>query len=411
MCPLRYYPMLRQSKEPTYLRFELVRFARTHGIKPAARQFSTTVKTVRKWLRRWRPGSLQGLQDQSRAPRHPRQGITTRQRQQAVRLKRRLPSWGASRMKRDFHLSLSEKAIRRIWHEEGLLRRKRRKHKTKQCLREVKREWRLFEQTCVDTKDLCDIPELWAQAQLHGLPRYQYTAREVTSGWHYMAFAQECTLAYSKLFAEVILSHLKGCGVKFKDSRLQTDNGCEFVGNWQRKSDSAFTLAVESVKGLRHTTIPVRAHTWQSDVETAHRLIEDEFYEVEHFSSRSDFLAKAKVYNLWFNVARRNSGKEYKTPWELIHEKEPKVDPAICALPPVFLDELFMKKLDSKLMWGYDVIPHPFDGQICSRRFRSIRSARYQSRRHARAKIGEGVEVEEVLTREAQILFASSCLR
>jgi hypothetical protein len=25
----------------------------------------------------------------------------------------------------------------------------------------------------------------------------------------------------------------------------------------------------------------------------------------------------------------------------------------------VFLDELFMKKLDSKLQWGYDVIPHP----------------------------------------------------
>ena len=32
---------------------------------------------------------------------------------------------------------------------------------------------------------------------------------------------------------------------------------------------------------------------------------------------------------------------------------------AICALPPVFFDELFMKKLDSKLLWGYDVIPHP----------------------------------------------------
>ena len=60
MCPLRYYPMLRQSKEPTYLRFELVRYARTHGIKPAARQFSTTVKTVRKWLRRWRPARSKG---------------------------------------------------------------------------------------------------------------------------------------------------------------------------------------------------------------------------------------------------------------------------------------------------------------------------------------------------------------
>jgi transposase len=359
MCPLRYYPMLRRSTDPIYLRFELVRFAREHGIKPAAREFGTTARTVRKWLRRWEPGSLRGLADRSRAPHHPRRGVTAAQRRRAVRLKRKLPSWGAQRIKRDFSLALSEKALRRIWREEGLLRRKRRKHKTKQCLREVKKAWRLFEQVSVDTKDLCDIPELWAQARALGLPRYQYTAREVVSGWHYLAYAQECALAYSKLFAEVVLAHLVGCGVSFRGARLQTDNGCEFVGNWQAKADSQFTEAVEAVKGLRHTRCPPRAHTWQSDVETAHRLIEDEFYEVERFRSRSDFLAKAASYNLWFNVGRRNSGKEHQTPWEIIREREPGVDPAICALPPVFLDELFMKKLDAKLMWGYDVIPHP----------------------------------------------------
>ncbi len=104
MCPLRYYPMLRRTTEPTYLRFELVRFAREHGIKPAAREFGTTVKTVRKWLRRWEPGSLRGLADRSRAPLNPRHGVTPAQRRRAVALKRRLPSWGASRMKRDFRL-------------------------------------------------------------------------------------------------------------------------------------------------------------------------------------------------------------------------------------------------------------------------------------------------------------------
>jgi transposase len=160
--------MPRRTTEPTYLRLELVRYARDHGIKPAARQFSTTVKTVRKWLRRWEPGSLRGLADRSRAPLHPRHGITPAQRRRAVSLKRRLPSWGASRMKRDFSLALSGKALLRIWREEGLLKKKRRKHKTKQCLREVKKAWRLFEQTCVDTQDLCDIPELWAQAQALG---------------------------------------------------------------------------------------------------------------------------------------------------------------------------------------------------------------------------------------------------
>src|SRR5256714_1227759 len=130
MCPLRYYPMLRRTTEPTYLRFEMVRFAREHGIKPAARQFSTTVKTVRKWLRRWEPGSLRGLADHSRAPLRPRRGITAAQRRRAVSLKRRLPSWGAARMKRDFRLSLSEKALLRIWRDEGLSKKKRRKHKT-----------------------------------------------------------------------------------------------------------------------------------------------------------------------------------------------------------------------------------------------------------------------------------------
>jgi hypothetical protein len=165
--------------------------------------------------------------------------------------------------------------------------------------------------------------------------------------------------AYAKLFAEIIITHLRSCGVRFKQSRFQTNNGCEFVGNWQAKRDSGFTEAVESVRGLRHQRIPPRAHTWQADVETVHRLIEDEFYEVEQFTFRADFLAKARAYNLWFNVGRRNSGKENKTPWEIIHEKDPKVSGAICALPPVFLDELFMKKLDSKLLWGYDLIPHP----------------------------------------------------
>lgn len=206
---------------------------------------------------------------------------------------------------------------------------------------------------------MCDIPELWAQAQALGLPRYQYTAREVTSGWHYLAYAQECMLAYAKLFAEVILKHLQDCGVRLKGSRVQTDNRCEFVGNWQARTDSEFTKAAEAVRGLRHTRRPPRAHTWQSDVETAHRIIEDEFYEVERFRSRSDFLAKAASYNLWLNVGRRNRGKEHKTPWELIHEREPEVAPAVCALPPIYLDELFMRKLDAKLQWGYDVIPHP----------------------------------------------------
>jgi hypothetical protein len=57
-------------------------------------------------------------------------------------------------------------------------------------------------------------------------------------------------------------------------------------------------------------------------------------------------------------VARRNSVKDHETPWELIPEREPEVDTTVCTLPPAYLDEPFMKKLDAKLQCGYDVIPH-----------------------------------------------------
>ncbi len=359
MTPIPYFKMMRESKDPKYLRLEIVRYAQQHGVKPAARIFGTTPKTIRKWLRRWQPRTLAGLDELSRAPKNPAAAITAEQRQRVIDLKHRLPTWGAQRLKRDFGLALSEKAIRRIWHQENLLQRKRRKHRTKQDLRAVKAQWRLFEQTCLDTKDLIDIPELWPQLQRGHLPKVQYTAREVVTGLQFIAFADERALVYSALFAELLLAHLQGCGVAFQDSRFQTDNGSEYIGAWNARDDSAFTKTVQAVQGLVHHTIPAGAHTWQADVETVHGLIEDEFYCVETFHSRSQFLEKAAAYNLWFNVARKNSSKNHKTPWEIVAERNAKIHPNVATWKPVYLDELWKLKLDSEQKRGYDVIPQP----------------------------------------------------
>ncbi len=38
------------------------------------------------------------------------------------------------------------------------------------------------------------------------------------------------------------------------------------------------TTAIEQVLSARHVTTPPGAKAWQSDAETSHRLIEDEFY-------------------------------------------------------------------------------------------------------------------------------------
>jgi len=65
----------------------------------------------------------------------------------------------------------------------------------------------------------------------------------------------------------------------------------------------------------------VLAHTYQADVETVHRIIEDEFFEIESFSSRQIFLNP----------------------------------PGRAILPTLDLDEIFKKKLANPIKRVYHV--------------------------------------------------------
>ncbi len=107
--------------------------------------------------------------------------------------------------------------------------------------------------------------------------------------------------------------------------------------------------------GQVHRTIPPGQHRFQADVETVHNLIEQEFYEVERFTGRDDFLAAANHYQLFFNLARRNSAKEDKTPWQLVNEKLPAANPMLPLLSVEYLDELHDSVLHSPAAGGYDV--------------------------------------------------------
>ena len=346
--PNPYYDVMRESSSPNRLRLRMVQYAKEKGVKPAARVFGTSPQTVRKWLRRF-DGTLASLNDRSRAPIHRPNKLPPSAEAEILRAKKKAPCLGAKRLKAEMELPYSAKAITRVLREHGLLRpRRRRKHETKRLLREVKKKWRLWQQMDVDAKDLCDIPEYWVQREALGLPRYQYTARDVTTGMTYMAFAHELSLLHSYVFVELIMTHLVRCGVDLSQTTWQSDNGSEFVGSWQAKEPSAVTQLIESVPGQRHKTIPPGAHRFQADVETVHNLVELEFYETEKFRSRDEFLKKARAYASYFNTVRRNSGKEMKTPWELMVERAPRTPKRVALLAPVILDELAEARVTGK---------------------------------------------------------------
>lgn len=356
MCSDGYYSHMRQSKDPRYYRLKLVEHAKRCGVKPTAKLFRCSPNTVRKWLRRF-DGSYDSLSERSRAPCRRPMKLSPEAEREILTARRKLPTWGAARLKRDMALPYSDKAIRRVLREHGLVRKWcRKKHETKRCLREMKRNWPAWHQICVDTKYLNDLPEYWLQAQVHGLPKYQYTARDSSTGALFLGFTNELSITYSELFINRILVHLSRQGVDLRKVTIQTDNGSEFIGATHSSRDGAFTDAINRM-GATHRTIRPRAHRYQADVETVHSLVEREFY-LELFRSRRDFIAKAAWYQNYFNYCRPNSGKENKWPYELLREKNLTTPMQTLYLPPVYLEDLLRDRLH-RYDGVHDVRTHP----------------------------------------------------
>lgn len=338
----------------------MVIHAKEHGVKPTAKLYATGPNTVRKWLRRFIEGGYEALDDLSKRPKHSPNAVSEEDAKHIVKLKAKYKRLGADHVKILENLPASAKTIRKIWRKNGISSRARRKkYVTKQNLREIKKQFALFERVCEDTKDLFDIPEYWPQMRLKRLPKTQYTFREVSCGVQFLGFADERSLTHAELFAEYVNKHLKRHSLIVEGGIRQTDNGSEYIGSWSAKGPSAYTLAIESAK-LIHGTIPPGAHRFQSDVETVHNLIETEFYEIEKFTDRRNFMEKAHTYQLFFNLERPNTYKERKSPWQLAREKRPDIPKEALMLPPVDLDALLTKKLANLATGGYDVYSAPF---------------------------------------------------
>ena len=65
-----YYELYQMKADRYVLRQKVVLLAREKGIKAAAREFGCSRNTVRKWIRRYKPGKTASLQEHSKRPHH-----------------------------------------------------------------------------------------------------------------------------------------------------------------------------------------------------------------------------------------------------------------------------------------------------------------------------------------------------
>lgn len=343
MLTLKYYEYYKQCKDIYQVRIELVRFAKKHGIKPAARIYSTSVNTVKKWVRRFDTQGKPGLKDMSRKPHHSPNSMKLRYRYQIQSVCSHLEKHNkrliASYIKRDNNIPYSLPTILKTMRALGFKRKRRSKCEKKRDLREIKKSLRPFEKIQLDVKYLNDIPEMYYEFIRYRLPQYQFTARCVRTGSLFIAFAREKSITNAMIFLTALHEHCTQYGVSFSNCIIQTDNGSEFTTPWNSLKKSRFTRLVTHLLGSKHNLIPPGAKTWQSDVETSHRLIEDELYAYRMIDSYSHFFAQAHKYIRFFNFNRFNSYKN-GSPLSLLKALSPEINTNVLDFKPVLLDDL-----------------------------------------------------------------------
>lgn len=324
-CPYNYYDMIRNKNQVFNYRLKMVQYAKTNGIKPAAAYFHTTAKTVRKWLARYKEEGNKGLIDRSRKPHNSPKKLRTEEEKKIKELRERT-HFGAQRLKMEFELPYSNRTIHKVIKKAGMVKPKKRKHQKKKDLRELKaklyKPLTFFE---MDVKHLYDIPNYYHFMIKYKLPKYQYTIREIRSGAMFLALASECNLINSINFVNIFLNHLKNSGIDLSQVIIQTDNGSEFSGADKYEKNKGFVHSIKNM-GAQHVFIPPRMSNFNSDVESVHNTIENEFYDLEYFYSKYNFFSKISTYQFYYNFFRKNSYKNWKEPVTLIKQWLPDFD-------------------------------------------------------------------------------------
>jgi transposase len=333
--------MIRSKDHRFDWRLQLVMHAQQHGQRATARAFRCSRNTVAKWLARFQhqPGR-HSLLERSRAPHTSPHKAPPAVEQQVLAQRRRTPGFGAERLKREFELPCGISAINRILRQHGLTRPPRRRHQRKNDLRAIKAAYQPFTRFQMDVKFLTDIPHYWPQMQQRGLPKFQYTIRELSCGAQFLAYADEVSVTYSELAARRLLVHLQQHGIDPATVVIQSDNGTEFDGTARHKRDRGFVHTIETLFGAAHRYIPPGCSNANADVESIHSTIEPELYDIERFADLNEFLTKAATCQLWYNTARKNRSRGWKSPLDLLEEKAPMLDVRLLLLHPVLLNRL-----------------------------------------------------------------------
>ena len=269
-------------------RLELVRYANDNGVKVAARFYKCSKNTIKKWCRRYAIYGYAGLKDKSRRPIHSPKRIPDddiiKIKETCDYAKEKGKYITVNNVRKRTGINDYSDVTMNRYINEACGKRKNLKH-TQPKGGDVswKQHLKPFQLWQVDIKYLTDINNLkpyFKKDSDRSLAKYQITARDVSTGFPIVAYCNEKSATYTKMFLENILyKFLKQFdGIDLKSITIQTDNGKEFTNKYTKTNgkspkETNFTLYVYC-KFKKHKTNPPGSPTYDSDVESFHWSIE-----------------------------------------------------------------------------------------------------------------------------------------
>ncbi len=289
---ISYNEVVKNSNNKEYIvdfREEIVKDCMENGVNRTAKFYRMSRNTVKRWRGRYLAKGRAGLYDKSKKPHNsPKKlsnEIISKIKELANSKNKRKCQIKSTKIYRSLNLedSISYVTCNKYVKEAIGKKKKRKDSKTNGGDISWKKDLKPFERVQVDVKYLTDIDSLKPYFKEKNLAKYEFTFRDIATGFAFVSYAYEKSVTNSKIFFEkVVHKFFKSIpSIKLKEINIQTDNGSE---NTNRKRHGAYvgvmkkSIVTEFIEEnyREHKTIIPGHCTAQSDVESFHNVIERE---------------------------------------------------------------------------------------------------------------------------------------
>jgi len=349
--------MIPDSKSRYSFRYSMVVYAKAHGISACAREFNTTRRTVQLWVRRYDSQiGVESLKNKSRVGQNHPLKLPEETRQRIIRFRQETKNQlGARQMISILGLKCSPKTVNKILKQNGMIKVRPTKWKKRWDMSAIRAQYKPFQKIQMDVKYLNDIPECYPAYCKGDVPKFMISARDYKTGWLFLGFSNRLDAVATGIFAKYLIHHLERAGIDLSQVSIQTDNGVEFVDR-MLNTRTFFQDTVEQY--VQHKVIPPASPRFNSDVEAFHGRVENEFLKLEDFYSFPDFVSKAWLYMIYFNLFRKNRNRNNMTPSDIISIDNNMLRSMNLLMPPVLCDVLRNDYLNLKDPVYFNGLPH-----------------------------------------------------